>query len=143
MRRAGGQFTLWEMMVAVAVCAGLLVIFPVLVVLLLFPATGMPVAGYALARAWRWDRIRGAMIGGAIGFPACQIIAIVVLARFRGAPDMSSPVPWLILLGMAALGMAWGGLVGSWAWSFSRRNEPNVLPVRYRPHFARRRYRRP
>jgi hypothetical protein len=131
------------MMTAVAVCAVLLVTFPLLVLLLLFPATGMPLFGFALARARRWDGIRGAMVGGAIGFPVCQLVAIAILAHTLGAPDMSSPVPWLILLGMAALGMAWGGLVGSWAWSISRRGEPTIAPVRYRPHFARRRYREP
>ncbi len=147
--RSAGPFALWPLVLGVVICGVLLAVLPPLVYLVVFPAAGFPLAGFAFARSRGGEGILGAMLGGAIGFPMGNIVAIILLSRIYGFPDLSSPVPWVILPALGGLGLAWGGLIGSWAWSIARRGQPavagasarNSVGPTYRPHFVRRRYR--
>lgn len=149
--RSAGPLALWPLMLGVVFCGVLLAVLPPVVVLIVFPAAGFPLAGFALARSRGGEGILGAMLGGAIGFPTGNLGVVILLSRMYGLPDLSSPVPWAILPALGILGMAWGGLLGSWAWSIARRGQPAVAGASargrstvgptYRPHFVRRRYR--
>ncbi len=120
MKRPRLQFTLWWMMIAVAICAVVLAAVPWPLLLPLLLIIGFPIGGYAIERARGGVGLASSMAAGAIGVLLCGIGFFVLLGIRYKVPVLDSPLPWLGTIVLVVVGSGWGVLVGSLAWSVQR-----------------------
>jgi hypothetical protein len=108
MNRPRIRFTLRQMMIAIAICAGLLAVsrLPRLMVLLLM--IGIPLGGYVVDRRRGGEGIRGAMLAGALAYPAG---CFLVRTFFQEDPREFLP-PLLDVSVRLIFGLLWGGAIG-------------------------------
>jgi hypothetical protein len=119
-KRPRFQFTLWRMMIVVAICAVMMTAVPWPLLLPLLMIIGFPIGGYAIERARGGVGLAGSMAAGAIGFLLCGIGFLVLLGIRDKVRVLDSPLPWLGTIVLAVVGSGWGVLVGSLAWSVQR-----------------------
>ena len=109
------RLTLFQIMALVAICAVLLSTIPP-AIWLLVPAILIVIPGFTIDRARGGPGIVGAMVAGVVGFLGFGIAILTYLCLFRGLKVFDSPAPFVMTLALGIAGLAWGAVVGFWAW---------------------------